>query len=178
MTSEPTSPASGSAGRSTRRRRDRHGRGLRGQLVPPTAWIAGREVAIPLSQTRAERFDSLVLDVVEHLEERWSAQLKEIDFAVEDVPSIAPGSGWDMTYDEDVLADQTAGGPVPLGRLLPAGVDPSGARTPPRVVVYRRPLEARAMDVLDLADLVHDVVVEQVARLLGIDVELLDPPPE
>ena len=34
------------------------------------------------------------------------------------------------------------------------------------------------MDVLDLADLVHDVVVEQVARLLGIDVEVLDPPPE
>ena len=146
--------------------------------MPPTARIAGREVRIPLSQTRAERFDSLVLDVVEHLEERWSEQLKDVDFAVEDVPAIAPGSGWDMTYDDDVLADQTAGGPVPLGRLLPSVVDPSGARTAPRVVVYRRPLEARAVDVLDLADLVHDVVVEQVARLLGIDVEVLDPPPE
>ena len=133
---------------------------------------------IPLSQTRAERFDGLVLDAVEHLEERWSDQLKDIDFAVEDVPPIAAGSGWDVTYDDDVLADQTAGGPVPLGRLLPSVVDTAGGRTPPRVVVYRRPLEARAVDLLDLADLVHDVVVEQVARLLGIDVDRLDPPDE
>ena len=140
--------------------------------------VGGREVRIPLSRTRAERFDALVLDAVEHLEERWSEQLKNIDFAVEDVPPIAPGTGWEMTYDDDVLADQTAGGPVPLGRLLPAGVDLRGGRTPPRVVVYRRPLEARAVDGLDLADLVPDVVVEQVARLLGIDVEVLDPPEE
>jgi predicted Zn-dependent protease with MMP-like domain len=43
-------------------------------------------------------------------------------------------------------------------------------------VVYRRPLEARAVDRLDLADLVHDVVVDQVARLLGMDPDDLDPP--
>lgn len=151
---------------------------MRGRVVPPTVLVGGREVRIPLSRTRSERFDGLVLDAVEHLEERWSEQLKNIDFAVEDVPPIASGTGWEMTYDDDVLADQTAGGPVPLGRLLPAGLDVRGVQTPPRVVVYRRPLEARAVDVLDLADLVHDVVVEQVARLLGIDVEVLDPPEE
>ncbi len=43
-------------------------------------------------------------------------------------------------------------------------------------MVYRRPLEARAADRLDLADLVHDVVVDQVARLLGLDPDDVDGP--
>jgi predicted Zn-dependent protease with MMP-like domain len=40
---------------------------------------------------------------------------------------------------------------------------------PARIVLYRRPLEFRALDRDDLADLVHDVIVEQVANLLGVD---------
>ena len=155
-----------------RHRRDRRGRGLRGRLVPPSVSVAGRDVPVPLSQTRGERFDELVLDAVEHLEERWGAQLQGVEFAVEDVPPVPV----DGVYDADVVADETAGGAVPLGRLLPAGVDGSGAPTAPRVVVYRRPLEARAMDRLDLSDLVHDVVVDQVARLLGLDPDEVDPP--
>ena len=63
--------------------------------------------------------------------------------------------------------------PCRSGRLLPAGRDRTGAASP-RVVVYRRPLEARAADRLDLADLVHDVVVDQVARLLGLDPDEVD----
>ena len=38
-------------------------------------------------------------------------------------------------------------------------------------MLYRRPLEFRAMDREDLADLVHDVIIEQVANLLGLDPE-------
>jgi predicted Zn-dependent protease with MMP-like domain len=38
-------------------------------------------------------------------------------------------------------------------------------------VLYRRPLEFRAFDREDLADLIHDVIVEQVANLLGVDPE-------
>jgi predicted Zn-dependent protease with MMP-like domain len=64
-----------------------------------------------------------------------------------------------------VLAD--AG--VPLARLVPAGVDRRGQPTRARIVLYRRPLEARAKDSTDLADLVHDVLVEQVANYLGLD---------
>jgi predicted Zn-dependent protease with MMP-like domain len=155
-----------------RRHRDRRGRGLRGRLVPPSVTVASREVAVPLSQTRSERFDGLVLDAVEDLEERWGTQLQGVEFAVEDVPPVPV----DGVYDADVVADETAGGVVPLGRLLPAGVDDTGAATAPRIVVYRRPLEARAMDRLDLSDLVHDVVVDQVARLLGVDPDEIDPP--
>ncbi|HVF18708.1 MAG TPA: hypothetical protein VNA14_00495, partial [Mycobacteriales bacterium] len=63
-------PASGSdretAAAGRRRRRDRRGRGLRGRLVPPH---------VPLSQTKSERFDELVLDAIEHLEQRWADEL-------------------------------------------------------------------------------------------------------
>jgi len=44
-------------------------------------------------------------------------------------------------------------------------------------VVYRRPLELRAVDRRDLLELVHEVIVEQVARLLGLDPDEVDLPP-
>lgn len=142
-------------------RRDRRGRGLRGRLVPPS---------VPLARSRAQQFDDLVLDAVEHLERRWSKELEPVEFAVEDVPQV-PADGADPVLDEDVVDD----GAIPLARLLPAGRDES---TPPRIVVYRRPLEVRSLDRLDLADLVHEVVVEQVANLLGLDPDEVDPPDE
>jgi predicted Zn-dependent protease with MMP-like domain len=63
---------------------------------------------------------------------------------------------------------------VPLARVLPAHRE-DGHEVPPRIVVYRRPLEIRAHDREDLADLVRDVVVDQVAVLLGRDPEEIDP---
>jgi predicted Zn-dependent protease with MMP-like domain len=59
---------------------------------------------------------------------------------------------------------------VPLGRYFPAD-----AGLPARIVVYRRPVEARATDAADLAELVRDVVVEQVAHMLGRAPEDVDP---
>jgi len=168
-----TAPPNGP--RTARRRRDRHGRGLRGPLVPPSVEVGGKVVRVPVAQTRGERFDDLVLDAVEDLERRWAHELEGVEFAVEDVPAIPPGA--DAPRDEGVLADETAGGAVPLGRLLPAGLDGEGHPTAARIVVYRRPLEARAVDRFDLADLVHDVVVDQVARLLHLDPDEVDPPP-
>ena len=131
-----------------RPRRDRHGRGLRGRLVP---------ASVPLARTRAEVFDDLVLDTVESLERRYSRELAGVEFAVEEVPPEL------NVYDTDVLED----GDVPLARLLPGR--PGRSDTPPRIVLYRRPLEFRAADRDDLADLVHDVIIEQVANLLGLD---------
>ena len=157
------------------RRRDRHGRGLRGPLVPSTVEVAGRVLRVPAAQTRGQRFDDLVLDAVEDLEQRWARELEGVEFAVEDVPAVRLDG--ESGYDDDVVADETAGGAVPLGRLLPGGLDPRGRPSAPRIVVYRRPLEARAADRADLADLVHDVVVDQVARLLQLDPDEVDPPP-
>jgi len=138
--------APGSRARVRRGRRDRRGRGLRGPLAPPH---------LPLSRTPAERFDDLVLDAVEHLEEHWSAELEGLEFAVEDVPP------------PDAIVDDV----VPLSRTVPAAPG-----RPARIVVFRRPVEARALDAADLADLVLDVVVTEVARELGVDPDVLDPP--
>jgi len=139
-----------------RGRRDRRGRGMRGRLVPSS---------VPLARSRGQQFDDLVLDAVEDLERRWGPDLAGVEFAVEEVPPELPD------FDGDVLED----GRVPLARLLPASN--RGGRTPPRIVLYRRPLEARALDREDLDDLVHDVVVEQIARLLGKEPDEVDPPP-
>jgi len=138
---------------SHRDRRDRHGRGLRGRLVPAN---------VPLFRTKSEIFDDLVLDAIEGLERTYSRELAGVEFAVEDVPPDL------NVYDSDVLED----GEVPLARLLPGA--PGRPSTPARIVLYRRPLEFRAIDNEDLADLVHDVIIEQVANLLGIDPEELD----
>ncbi|GEL95151.1 metallopeptidase family protein [Cellulomonas composti] len=129
------------------RRRDRRGRGPRGPLLPDS---------MPAYRTRAQRFDDFVLDAVEHLERRWARQLGGTEFAVEDVPPSNPAP-WEH-------------GGVPLGRYFPAD-----AGLAPRIVVYRRPVEARSLDVADLADLVRDVVVEQVAHMLGKDPQDVDP---
>jgi len=142
--------------------------------VPPTVSVGGRDVSVPLSQTRGERFDDLVLDAVEHLEDRWGKDLEGVEFAVEDVPQVPSVPPETVVYGTEVVED----GAVPLARLLPAGRDADGRSTPPRIVVYRRPLEARSLDRLDLADLVHDVVLEQVANLLGMDPDEVDPPEE
>jgi predicted Zn-dependent protease with MMP-like domain len=156
------------------RRRDRHGRGVRGPLVADRVDVGGRQVPVPLARSRGERFDGLVLDVLEHLELRWGRELSGVEVAVEDVPVLREGG--DPALDEDAVVEQTAGGAVPLGRLLRGGVDARGAQAPPRVVVYRRPLEARAADRSELAEIVHDVVVDVIALLLDLDPDEVDPP--
>ncbi|MFC8713086.1 MULTISPECIES: metallopeptidase family protein [unclassified Streptomyces] len=130
------------------RRRDRHGRGMRGPIAPPQ---------VPLAASRAEVFADLVQDSVERLERRWP-QLADIDFLVLDVPRPAgPGQSWS---DE----------PVPLGDAFPAETGKTA-----RVVVYRRPVEIRSKGRDERAALVHEIVVEQVAELLGLTPETVDP---
>ena len=102
---------------------------------------------VPAWRSRAQRFNERVLDVVEHLEQRWARELDGVEFAVEDVPPSDPAP-WEH-------------GEVALGRFFPAD-----GLLPPRVVVYRRPVETRA-DGLDVTLIVHDVVIEQVAHLIG-----------
>jgi predicted Zn-dependent protease with MMP-like domain len=135
---------------SRRRSRDRHGRGLRGPLYPAT---------LPAARSRAERFDALVIEALEPIEARWRTELTQLDVAVDDVPDVQ------VEGEDGVVED----GNVPLARLLPAGSDQRA-----RIVLYRRPLEARAKDGADLADLVHEVLVEQVANYLGLDPDVID----
>jgi predicted Zn-dependent protease with MMP-like domain len=120
---------------------------------------------VPLWRSRGEAFDDLVLDAVEELEDRWSEELADVEFAVEDVPDLADAR---TDFAADVVADRG----VPLGRLHREGLD--GVRKPV-IVVYRRPVEVRTAHREDRADLVFAVVVELVAELLGRDAEDISP---
>jgi predicted Zn-dependent protease with MMP-like domain len=124
---------------------------------------------VPISHTRADLFDAMVLSAVEHLQPRLGDRLAHVEFAVEDIPPVSHHGTGDFDYDSDVLDDNA----VPLSRLYRAGL---GDIREPVVVVYRRPLETRALRPDDLSDLIHDVVVEQVARLLGSSPDEIDPP--
>jgi hypothetical protein len=105
------------------------------------------------------------MDAVEELEEHWAAELAALEFAVEDVPpASAP-----IEFDPDIVLDRG----VPLGRLYRHGLPEIEQ---PVIVVYRRPIEARAADAEDRADLVFMVVVDLAAEFLGRDVDEIDPP--
>jgi hypothetical protein len=160
------------------RRRDRHGRGLRGSLVPPD---------VPLYRSRSDRFDDLVLLAVSQLEPRWEAELSGVEFGVEEIPPVIG----DIDDPEPVPLGRLEAGPMPPAPAHPATVrpvpaqpgearaaqsDPSGPTArPARIVLYRRPLMARADGEEELAELVLDVIVEQFARWLGVDPQTVDP---
>ncbi|HSR83013.1 MAG TPA: metallopeptidase family protein [Streptosporangiaceae bacterium] len=160
------------------RRRDRHGRGLRGPIVPR---------GVPLYRTRSERFDDLVLLALSQLEPRWETELSGVEFGVEEIPPVIP--------------DNDDPEPIPLARLEPGSVPPADPEAagqfatelsgltdltgladltelpdrPARIVLYRRPLLARADGQEELAELVLDVIVEQFAHWLGVDPQTVDP---
>ena len=113
------------------------------------------ESGLPGRRTRRERFDDLVLDTVTDIDLRWQDRLGLVEYAVEDAPQIP---------------DDWTSGTVPLSSLVRG----SGA-TPTRLVLFRRPIEHRCETRADLEAMVLTVVVEQVAELLGIDPELVDP---
>ncbi len=110
----------------------------------------------PGTRSRSEVFDELVLDTVERVERRLPGGLSDVELAVELVPPSDPAP-WEP-------------GQVPLSRLFPADQG-----MPARVVVYRRPIETRAVEPRDLPGLVNDVVVEQLAGALGVEPVRLDP---
>ncbi|MGI8816530.1 MAG: metallopeptidase family protein [Pseudonocardia sp.] len=142
-------------------RRDRRGRGLRGLRYPTTT---------PMFKNRAERFDAMVLEALEPIEERWGTELTELDLAVDLVPEIEQTDPDVRSWPPEVVEDMG----VPLAQLVPAGVDRRGHPTRARIVLYRRPLEARSRDGVDLVELLHEVLIEQVACYLGVEPGALD----
>ncbi|WP_223394193.1 metallopeptidase family protein [Nocardioides rotundus] len=142
------SPQSLSSAPAGRRRRDRHGRGMRGPGVLPR--VPGR----PERRTARQRFDDLVVTVVAEIEDRWADRLGLVEYGVEDTPQLP--EDWESVS-------------VPLASLVRRG----GA-DPHRIVLFRRPIEQRAASREELEGLVLTVVVEQVAELLGVPPEDVD----
>ena len=80
------------------RRRNRHGRGLRGELMLPTH---------PGYRTRSDRFDDLVLDSAQRLHDIWGKTLDGVRFAVDEIPPQL----------EQLVAEA---GAAPMGSYTPA----------------------------------------------------------
>jgi predicted Zn-dependent protease with MMP-like domain len=140
----------------------RRGREMRGPLLPPT---------VPGWRSRAERFDMAVLEAYEPIERRWHERLSELDVAVDEIPRISPRDPDSVQWPPEVVAD----GPIALARLIPAGVDVRGNATRARIVLFRKPIERRAKDSLDLTDLLHEILVAQIATYLGVEPSVIDP---
>lgn len=137
---------------------------MRGPLSPPDT---------RLGRSRAARFDDYVLDSFERLERRWPKQLRGVEVAVVDVPTVpAPAQ---PPPDERHLAlpdwEQPPPPEVSFARIVTRH-----ASLPTRIIIYRWPLERRARgSIRGLGELVHMVVVSQVAQLLDMTPQQVDP---
>jgi hypothetical protein len=140
--------------------RDTRGHGLRGVLMPK----------LPRYATRAEKFDAAVLDVYAPVLDRYGDRLDGLDIAVDVVPRMRLESA-NSVWSDEVAAD----GAVPLGRLVPAGVDENGSPTRPRLIVFRRPVEARSNDRLETEQWLRYVIARLVATYLNVSPETIDP---
>ncbi|WP_288813259.1 metallopeptidase family protein [uncultured Corynebacterium sp.] len=147
-------------GHITRVRNDRHGRGPRGALLPE----------LPRHKTRSQKFDNAVMDAYEPIAEQFESQLSSLDVAVDVVPRMRLEVGYQQ-WPDDVVAE----GQVPLGRLVPAGVDAEGRPTRPRIIIFRRPVELRADSPEALRDQLHHMLVRLVAAYLNVTPETIDP---
>ena len=127
---------------------------------------------VPRALTRAEEFDDVagrVLDEVAlRADEETAARLAELELRVDDVPPDvhAPLPDHVQLLEEDG---------VPLAAVVEAQSPRRGRATPAVVVLYRRPLEARAGGHAERTEVLLDVVVEAVSRLLGVDPDELHP---
>nr|WP_296772404.1 metallopeptidase family protein [Rhodococcus sp. (in: high G+C Gram-positive bacteria)] len=148
--------------RTTSRSAARRGRGIRGPLLPTN---------VPGHRSRADKFDRAVLEAFARIDHAWHEKLERLDIAVDEVPKIRAIDPESVEWPPEVVAE----GPVPLSRLVPAGIDKRGEATRARVVLFRRPLERRAKHPEDLEDLLYEVLVEQVATYLGVDPDVVDP---
>jgi predicted Zn-dependent protease with MMP-like domain len=135
---------------------------MRGSLLPPS---------VPGWRSRAERFDMAVLEAYEPIERNWQDRLTDLDVAVDEIPRIAATEPDRLLWPPEVIAD----GPIPLARLIPAGVDIRGNSTRARIVLFRKPIERRVKDTDELGDLLREILVAQVAIYLDVEPSVIDP---
>lgn len=138
---------------STMKRRERHGRGVRGPLAAPNRYT-GTAVQVPYRTRGVEFFAGCLKASAARIHATCPHALDGVDVGFEDIPILT--EAW-------------------LERVPLASATPAEPGRNARVVVYRRPLEHRANSRTELARLVHRAVAEQLAALTGIALDELDP---
>lgn len=135
---------------------DRHARHRRPDADRRRRPVDGFRVADP------RRFERLVHDALATLPPDLLRELDRIQVDVDDLPP-RPLDGTD--------------GEVALGRYEAASrlTPPSDLAGPPdRITLFRRPIEARATNRAELAEIVRITVVQELADHLGLDEDRLD----
>jgi predicted Zn-dependent protease with MMP-like domain len=131
---------------------DRHGR-HRSRTADPR-----RRPSDGYRATGVVRFDRLVGEALRTVPGRLLEHLQQVEIRIADVPPPDPfGSG-----DEVLLGRYDAGEPPSVRRRQPQ-------QRADRLILYRRPLEARARSKPELVELVREVVIHEIAHHLGMD---------
>jgi predicted Zn-dependent protease with MMP-like domain len=104
----------------------------------------------------------LVEAAVASIPAEFRKRLDNLEFVVEEIPS----------------GDEVPGEGIPLGLYQGVPLTERGSgyygALPDRIVIFRRPIEARARSEMALAALVREVVLHEVAHYFGIDDDRLD----
>ncbi|KAA8821644.1 metallopeptidase family protein [Bifidobacterium vespertilionis] len=127
--------------------RNRHGRGPRRPMFG---------TRLPRYRTRSGMFDDLVASQLKRLGQAWPELLKPVQFAVEDVPPSDP-----LPWEDE---------PRLLSKVFPAehGI-------PPRIVLYRLPIQMQTRDRTELQFIIRDELVSCIAEHYGRRPEEIDP---
>ncbi|QCB27866.1 metallopeptidase family protein [Corynebacterium endometrii] len=141
--------------------RNLRGRGMRGPLLAQQT---------PRHRSRSQAFDLAVLDAYAPIQNAFAQQLSGLDLAVDTVPRMRLRSDMTIMPDE-IIAD----GPVPLGRIVPAGIDRQGRPTRARLVIFRMPIEQRCASDEEKAELLSTVLTALVANYLNVDPVEINP---
>jgi len=97
------------------------------------------------------------MESAQRLERLWGERILDLQMVVQDIPA-----------NLETMTAQSLNGL--LGTSIPAAPN-----RPPTIIIYRHPVEMAAGSFIAPNELVHDVVVEQTAELLGMAPEAVDP---
>ncbi|WP_323960833.1 metallopeptidase family protein [Arthrobacter sp. JZ12] len=97
------------------------------------------------------------MESAQRLERLWGDRIQDVQIIVQEIP----------TGLEQMSRDALRG--------LLGACEPAVPGRPATITVYRLPIEMAAKGYVPANELVHDVVVEQMAELLGMTPEAVDP---
>ncbi|MFD0704860.1 metallopeptidase family protein [Alloscardovia venturai] len=127
--------------------RNRHGRGIRRPVF-------GNQ--LPFYRTDSGYFDEQVAAQVARIKSAWPELFTNVECAVEDVPPSSP-LAWENFS-------------VKLSQSFEASHGISA-----RIALYRKPLEFRAHNRIELQLIIRKEIIRQLAHLSGLNPEYIDP---
>lgn len=111
---------------------------------------------LPRYRTASGMFDSMVAAQIRRLNSAWSNLIKDVQFAVEDVPPSQP-----------VLWESN--------KRIMSQAFPAYKGIPQRIVLYRLPLCTHVTSRAELQYAIRDEIVQRLAELYGRRPEEIDP---